>query len=159
MPKTGGTTMSWNDYYRRRDVIDAVLATRGTIEDAFTQAPDAAAVFADTNELLLALDHKWTRALTARIGLALSDQVSADTDGDRVDAVSAAWRRAVAENPTLRRLLDENSNGVLADAAAREHRMLALAAGLAEFTEPNEVLERVGGAFAALLRGRVPAAA
>jgi hypothetical protein len=154
MPKTGGTTMSWNDYYRRRDVIDAVLATTGTIEDAFTQVPDAAAVFADTDELLLALDHKWTRALTAHIGLALSD-----TERDRVDAVSAAWRRAVADNPTLRRLLDENSNGVLADAAAREHRMLALAAGLAEFTEPNEVLERVGGAFAALLRGRVPAAA
>ncbi|MFC0539990.1 hypothetical protein [Kutzneria chonburiensis] len=146
--------MSWNDYYRRRDVIDAVLATTGTIEAAFTQVPDAAAVFADTDELLLALDHKWTRALTARIGLALSD-----TERDRVDAVSAAWRRAVADNPALRRLLDENSNGVLADAVAREHRMLALAAGLAEFTEPNEVLERVGGAFAALLRGRVPAAA
>ena len=146
--------MSWNDYYRRRDVIDAVLATTGTIEDAFTQVPDVAAVFADTDELLLALDHKWTRALTAHIGLALSD-----TERDRVDAVSAAWRRAVADNPTLRRLLDENSNGVLADAAAREYRMLALAAGLAEFTEPNEVLERVGGAFAALLRGRVPAAA
>ncbi|EWM12785.1 hypothetical protein KUTG_03089 [Kutzneria sp. 744] len=154
MPKTGGTTMSWNDYYRRRDVIDAVLANPGTIEEAFTQVPDAAAVFADTDELLLALDHKWTRALTARIGLALSD-----AEGDRVDAVSAAWRRAVAENPTLRRLLDDNATGVLADATAREHRMLALAAGLAEFTEPNEVLERVGGAFAALLRGRVPAAA
>ncbi|MFI9388773.1 hypothetical protein [Kutzneria sp. NPDC052558] len=146
--------MSWNDYYRRRDVIDAVLATAGPIEEAFTQVPDAAAVFADTDELLLALDHKWTRALTARIGLALSD-----TEGDRVDAVSAAWRRAVAENPALRRLLDENATGVLADATAREHRMLALAAGLAEFTEPNDVLERVGGAFAALLRGRVPAAA
>jgi len=146
--------MSWNDYYRRRDVIDAVLAAAGPIEEAFTQVPDAAAVFADTDELLLALDHKWTRALTARIGLALSD-----AEGDRVDAVSAAWRQAVAENPTLRRLLDENSSGVLADATAREHRMLALATGLAEFTEPNEVLERVGGAFAALLRGRVPAAA
>lgn len=146
--------MSWNDYYRRRDVIDAVLAVPGPIGEAFTQVPDAAAVFADTDELLLALDHKWTRALTARIGLALTD-----TDGDRVDAVSAAWRQTVAENPALRRVLDENSGGVLADAAAREHRMLALAAGLAEFTEPNDVLERVGGAFAALLRGRVPAAA
>lgn len=146
--------MSWNDYYRRRDVIEAVLATPGTVEEIFTQVPDAAAVFADTDELLLALDHKWTRQLTARIGLALSN-----TEGDRVDAVAAAWRRAVAENPSLRRILDENSAGVLADATAREHRMLALAAGLAEFTEPNDVLERVGGAFAALLRGRVPAAA
>ena len=146
--------MSWNDYYRRRDVIDAVLATAGPIEEAFTRVPDAAAVFATTDDLLLALDHKWTRALTARIGLALSD-----TEGDRVDAVSAAWRQAVTENPALRRILDENSGGVLADAAAREHRMLALAAGLGEFTEPNDVLERVGGAFAALLRGRVPAAA
>ena len=146
--------MSWNDYYRRRDVIDAVLATTGTIEDAFTQVPDAAAVFADTDELLLALDHKWTQQLTARIGLALSE-----TEGDRVDAVAAGWRRTVAENPALRRILDENSGGVLADATAREHRMLALAAGLAEFDEPNDVLERVGGAFAALLRGRVPAAA
>lgn len=146
--------MSWNDYYRRRDVIDAVLASRGPIEEIFTQVPDAAAVFTDTDELLLALDHKWTRALTARIGLALSD-----AEGDRVDAVSTAWRQAVAENPSLRRILDENSGGALADATAREHRMLALAAGLGEFTEPNDVLERVGGAFAALLRGRVPAAA
>jgi hypothetical protein len=155
MPKTGGTTMSWNDYYRRRDVIDAVLASPGPIEETFTRVPDAAAVFADTDELLLALDHKWTQRLTARIGLALSD----NTEGDRVDAVSAAWRQTVAENGALRRLLDENSGGVLADAAAREHRMLALAAGLAEFDEPNELLERVGAAFAALLRGRVPAAA
>ncbi|MFC0437322.1 hypothetical protein [Kutzneria buriramensis] len=151
--------MSWNDYYRRRDVIDAVLAHPGAIGETFTQVPDAAAVFADTDELLLALDHKWTQQLTARIGLALSEIDRPDTEGDRVDAVSAAWRRAVAENPALRRILDENSGGVLADATAREHRMLALAAGLAEFTEPNEVLERVGGAFAALLRGRVPAAA
>ena len=146
--------MSWNDYYRRRDVIDAVLANPGPIDEVFDRIPEAATVFADTDELLLALDHKWTRALTARIGLALSD-----AEGDRVDAVSAAWRRTAAENPSLRRILDENTGGVLTDAAAREHRMLALAAGLAEFAEPNDVLERVGGAFATLLRGRVPAAA
>ena len=147
--------MSWSDYYRRRDVIDAVLASAGPIEEIFTGIPAAAEVFATTDELLLALDHKWTQQLTGRIGMALSEE----TDGDRVDAVSAAWRRTVAENPRLRRLLDDNAGGVLADATAREHRMLALAAGLAEFNEPNEVLERVGGAFAALLRGRVPAAA
>jgi hypothetical protein len=153
MPKTGGTTMGWNDYYRRRDVIDAVLAVPGTIDQIFARVPDAAAVFADTGELLLALDHKWTQQLTARIGLALSD-----AEGDRVDAVAAAWRQAVAENAALRRILDENA-AALPEATAREHRMLALAAGLGEFTEPDDVLERVGAAFAALLRGRVPAAA
>ena len=45
--------MSWNDYYRRRDVIDAVLATAGPIEEAFTRVPDAAAVFATTDDLLI----------------------------------------------------------------------------------------------------------
>ena len=40
----------------------------------------------------------------------------------------------------------------LAEATAREHRMLAIAAGLAEEHEPEQDITRVGRAFLKLLR-------
>lgn len=147
--------MSWNDFYRRRDVIDATLRLARRDPDGtlpFDKVPHAAEVFSGPDELLQALQYKWTQLLTGRIGLALS-AAEHSPSVDRVEAVASAWQQTAAEHEVLRRVLDAHATTTLSGATAREQRMLALAAGLAEMTEPAEVIERIGSAFAVLLRG------
>jgi hypothetical protein len=131
--------MSWNDFYRRRDALDAVLSRdpAGPLEFDRT-------VFATADELLLALHHRWLQQLTGRLGVALAD------NDDRVDAVSKTWRALAAEQPALRGVLDVH----LADpeAVEREERLLALTSGLADLSEPPAEVSRIGAAFLALIR-------
>src|SRR5689334_6786048 len=65
-----GTSMSWADFYRRRDSIDAAL------EHARQRRPGRLplGVFSDEDELLLAMHYKWLMALTGRVELALVEQ-------------------------------------------------------------------------------------
>jgi hypothetical protein len=105
--------MSWADFYRRRDSIDAALehARQGR------PGPMPLGVFSDEDELLLALHHKWLMALTGRVELALVEQ-----RGDPVQACAA-------EHEVLRRVLDEHADRpALRPAIDGEHRLLALAA-------------------------------
>ncbi|MGQ0842030.1 hypothetical protein [Actinokineospora sp.] len=153
--------MSWNDFYRRRDALDAVLrAARHNTEGPlpFVEVPGVAEVFARPADLLLALHYQWTMKLTGRVGLAQAD-AERDPSIDLVDAVSRAWRTTAAEFPVLRRLLDANADnyaGALRPAVAAEQRMLALAAGLAEPYESRIEITRVGAAFLTLLRSTPP---
>src|SRR5258708_2062586 len=101
--------MGWSDFYRRRDVLDGVLATaeRNPMSPLpFAEIPHATTVFAGTDDLLLALHHKWTRLLTNAIGWTLANPDY--SEHNRVDAVSAAWHGLAGHHPTLRRLLDEH---------------------------------------------------
>ncbi|MFC5287622.1 hypothetical protein ACFPM7_11230 [Actinokineospora guangxiensis] len=141
--------MSWSDYYRRRDALDAVLdqAARDP-EGPLPFGEQAAAEFADRRELLLALHYRWSVRLTGRVGMAQAD-AERDPSADRVDAVARAWRATAAEHPVLRRVLDAHPVG---PAVAGEQRMLALAAGLAEIDEPAAEITRVGAAYLALIR-------
>lgn len=151
--------MSWGDYYRRRDAIDLVLTrarhhrAAGRPFDELDTVPDA---FADREELALALQYKWSQLLTGRVAVALADAGQA-ADVDHVDAVATAWRTTARTNPELRALLD----GYVADAGPTfletqryEQRMVALAAGLADGTEPTDETTRIGAAFLGLVRGR-----
>lgn len=109
-------------------------------------------MFAGRGELLLALQHRWTLLLTARLELAMLD---ADTGGDRVDAVANAWRELAGAEPVLRRVLDAHLDDAEPEhtrAVEYEHRMLALWSGLAEPTEPAGEAARIGRALAGLLR-------
>lgn len=140
--------MSWNDFYRRRDVIDAVLrqARRtGQTEVPFEEIPSATEVFTDRAELLAALHYRWMLRLTGHLELALHEH------GDRVEAATAAWRRLAGEEPTLRRLLDAHA-AAIPTAIAHEQRILALVTGLADVREPAEDIERIGAAFLALAK-------
>jgi hypothetical protein len=149
--------MSWSDFYRRRDAMDAVLEHARRDPEAmlpFAEVPEVAEIFAGPEELLLALHYRWTMRLTGRVSLA---QAEAELDPriDRVDAVAAAWRATAAEFPVLRGLLDANaglSGAVLRPAVEGEQRMLALAAGLAEPHESPQEITRIGATFLALLR-------
>ncbi len=143
--------MSWSDFYRRRDALDAVLDQAAADPEGPLPFPEqAAAEFADRRELLLALHYRWSVRLTGRVGMAQAD-AERDPSVDRVDAVAQAWRATAAEHPVLRRVLDAHPAG-LAAAVAGEQRMLALAAGLAEIDEPADEIARVGAAFLTLIR-------
>ena len=149
--------MSWTDFYRRRDALNAVLEhahrnPEGTLP--YAEVPEAAAEFAGPADLLLALHHKWIMKLTGRLGVALSE-AGRNPDVDQVDAVLAGWRATAAEHPTLRRLLDAGMSEHAAElrpAIEGEQRLLALAAGLAEPRDTAEEITRVGATLLALLR-------
>lgn len=137
--------MSWSDFYRRRDALDAVL--RAAAGDPAAPLAFDRDVFADEDELLLALHHRWLQQLTGRLGAALED-----SDDDRVETVARTWRVLAAEQPVLRAVLDAHLTS--AEAIEREQRVLALTAGLAELSEPNAEIARVGAAFQGLIRTR-----
>lgn len=154
--------MTWNDFYQRQHAIRAVLDHAREHPSApldLEAVPAAAAVFTDRDELLRALQHKWSRSLTGRIDIGVED-ADADPRGDRVEAVSAAWRRTTADNPVLRLVLDSHADEpAITGLLRQERRMLAVSAGLAEPNEPAAELDRVGAAFLGLLRTSTSSAA
>jgi len=129
--------MGWQDFYRRRDELNAA------VEQGELRTSD---VFTDTAELLLALHHRWTQRLTARVELATVDPAA-----DLVDAVGEAWRRTAEDNAQLRELLDKHA-AELRPFTEAEHRMLASSAGLTEETDDAEETAAIGAAFVALQR-------
>ncbi|MEU3271837.1 hypothetical protein ABZ639_13385 [Saccharomonospora sp. NPDC006951] len=155
--------MSWEDFYRRRDLIDAVLdaAKSGTAEPPWRAVPAAVREFGGEEQLLLALQYKWSQALGGRLraedsGPEDAGDVRGGGDRDQIDAVARAWLAAARDNATLRELLDAamTTSPALRAAGDAELRMLAIAAGLAEPGEPDAEVTEVGNAFVALLRGR-----
>jgi hypothetical protein len=145
----GGEAMSWTDYYQRRDALDSVLVRAQ--RDPNGPLPRSEA-FSGPAELLLALHYRWTLKLTGALGVALS------SDQDPVDAVSAAWRTTVTDNPTLHAVLSAHAPRYpeLRPMLDAEKRTLALSAGLAEPHEPVDEITRVGTAFEALLQTAAP---
>jgi hypothetical protein len=152
--------MSWNDFYRHRDVMNDVLrqARRNPEgELPFAEVAEAEELFGTKQDLLLALHHKWTRLLNGylRAESACPDDTLADAqENDQIDAVSRAWKKAAKEHETLRAVLDAHlgeSPALLAMHQA-DLRMLAVTAGLADAREPIAEITKVGVAFDALLR-------
>lgn len=154
--------MSWEDFYRRRDTIAAVLHAAERAPDGplpFTEA-GAGEVFRDERELLLALHYQWMQVMTgqlrAELGLPEDGDRPAGEDGrDPSDGAARAWRRAADEHTTLRAVLDANLErypDVGFGALERERRVLAIAAGLAEPDEHPAEAAKVGAAFLALTR-------
>lgn len=148
--------MSWNDFYRRRDALAAAVRHASRHPEhtlSLTDIPAARDVFHDEGELLLALQHKWTQALTGRISLALQD-LDSGAETDSVDAVSKAWRRTARDHAELRAILDAHAEAyteVLRPGREMELRMLALASGLATSSESADTTTQVGAALLSLL--------
>jgi len=135
---TQGATMGWQDFYARRDALNAA------IEAGELRTSDA---FPDEHELLLALHHRWTQRLTARVELA-----ELETE-DPVDAVGAAWRQTAEDNKPLRTLLDAHADTLaLRPLINAEHRTLARTAGLTEPGDSAEEEAQIGAAFVTLQR-------
>ncbi|MBB4685180.1 hypothetical protein [Amycolatopsis jiangsuensis] len=151
--------MSWNDFYRRREILDSAVrhARRAPAEPLeLGRIPGATEVFGTEEALLLALHHQWSRRLGGhlRTEFAAPEDATADGAGDQVDAVSRAWRRALEGHETLRELLDGAVERcpALVPLHEAELRMLAITAGLVDPGEPRAEVTKVGHAFGALLR-------
>ncbi|SFQ45769.1 hypothetical protein [Amycolatopsis rubida] len=149
--------MSWTDFYRRREILDAAVrqarrAPRAPL--SLAEIPGAAEEFGTEENLLRALQYKWTQLLSGYLRAEFADPDEADLPGDQVDAVTRAWRQAQRDHEDLRAALD----GALERCPALEplHRtelhMLALTAGLAEPDEPADEIVKVGRTLDALMR-------
>lgn len=156
--------MSWNDFYRRRDIMDAAIEQARRDPQAplpFEEISGAKETFGSEEGLLLALHYRWMQALSGHLRAAVAGpEDTADVPGgwesDHVEAVSKAWRAAVRENPTLHALLEAGAERYPALRSAHEDelRVLALTAGLADPGEPRDEVARIGGTLVALLRNK-----
>lgn len=137
------TTMTVSDYLE----LNAIL------ERAASQ-PDSEAAISD--EHLVALQRRWTRALSARL-----DQTLEFAERPFTDAVPATWRELAAEQATLRRVLDvaEPHSAALRAAMSTEFRQLALAGGMVGVDDPDVRAARLGRAYRNLIRSGVSVAA
>ncbi|MDT8914422.1 hypothetical protein [Amycolatopsis sp. PS_44_ISF1] len=152
--------MSWTDFYRRREILEAAIRHAGRAPGEplmLEEIPGAADVYGSEDNLLLAMQYKWSQLLGGHLRAELADPADAEADAmdrDQVDAVSRAWRRAQSDNEALRAVLDGAQERC--PALARQHegelRMLALTAGLAEPGEPAAEITKVGHALDALVR-------
>ncbi|MGH3362182.1 MAG: hypothetical protein ACRDOM_06960, partial [Nocardioides sp.] len=141
-------------YHRRAAVLRDVVARldRG---DELTLAPDELAVFDDHADVLRALHDLWTRRVETRVDLALELGHCSREDG-----VVRAWREVAAELPGVRRVLDEHADHpALRAHELNEHRLLAVAAGLAALDDPIAHSAAAGARLVATLRGSSTVAA
>jgi len=139
----------WAAYHRRAQAVNAVIAQldrTATAEPAWTD--ELAEVFADRDDLLVALHDRWTRRLEGRIDMAA--ELSLESNAD---VVADAWRQVAAELPGVRRVLDANADHpALRKHELHEHRMVAIAADLAAMVDPVEWAAARGIRFVAELR-------
>ncbi|WP_410660634.1 hypothetical protein [Amycolatopsis sp. lyj-112] len=151
--------MSWNDFYQRRDILEAALRQAGHHPSralSLAEIPGATKYFATEEELLAALQYKWTQVLGGHLRAEMTDPDYADEDVafDRVEAVTRAWNRTIAEHENLREVLDAALERCPALVPSHEAglRTLALTAGLADGDEPTAEITKVGATFGTLLR-------
>ncbi len=148
-------TTAWENYHRR-----AAMMRR--IQQRIEQSPtgdlpwDAtiAQVFADREDLLIALHQVWSNRLAAQVELAL------ETDCESVtESVVRARRDLGYRFPGLRRILDSYADDpALAHFERVEHRLLAVAAGLATLDDPMLEAAAAGARLADMAAAAVPAA-
>ncbi|KAF0963784.1 hypothetical protein [Rhodococcus sp. T7] len=102
--------MGWDDFHRRNRATDAVLEyahRTGQTSLPFAEVPLATTIFENRNDLLLALQAKWSKILAGYLEYELFD----DNENSGMNSqylAELAWKKAVARQPTLRRLLDSN---------------------------------------------------
>lgn len=149
------TSTTWTEHHRRAAALNDVVATIEANPGNDLPWPDIAAeTFRDKDDLLIALHDLWTRRLQARIDLAL------EIDDSALDAsVGNAWHAVAAEMPGVRTLLDRYADDpALRRSEDAEHRLVAVAAGLATLGDPLVRTAKLGRAFVAKARELGPPA-
>ena len=146
-----GRSSGWESYHLRADAVKGVLARlERSIELPWDD--DLASVFLDPDDLLEALHAVWTRRLLARVDLALETGT-----GTPRQSVEEAWRGTRAQLPALRALLDRyEGTEVARRCAAGEHRLMAVAAGLATLSDPAPHSARIGAELVSGFRPSAP---
>ncbi|SEM28803.1 hypothetical protein [Rhodococcus maanshanensis] len=91
--------MSWNDFHARGAVLQLVME-RARVDPGdpglFVDLPDMEKLFGGPDGVLLALEHRWTTHLAAKLDQAIEDGAPPNT----------AWNELTAEQPVLRAVLD-----------------------------------------------------
>ena len=131
---------AWDNYHLRTAQLRDVIAQldRSPDEDVVWD-PSTTSAFADLDDLLRALHEVWTRRLTAAVENAL------EVEGGGVDAVGRAWQLVSDQLPTVRHVLDHYADHpTMRHQELLEHRMLAVAAGLAPLNAPLAHSARLG---------------
>ena len=99
--------MTWDEHRRRAAALDAVLAhaaANPTADLPLTEMPGLLALFGDRRGLVLALQHRWSQLLWARLSADLSTSSLKESSLHSVQA----WRECAEANRVLRRLLDRH---------------------------------------------------
>lgn len=147
--------MNWENRRQSRRLVDELLRTAETCPNGVPALADLshADLPVGPDGRWLALQDRWLSLLTGHLGATLR-ATDGQPDGDRLDAVMAAWRDLAERQPTLRRLLDSSTvdTPAVRAAAHREARLLAMSAGLAAVGERPEQVAEVGSVFRCLLR-------
>lgn len=128
--------MSWTEFRARKAVLDAVLDQArvvGPDRIDIDRVPDVERLFGGTDNVLLALAHRWNTHLQAKLENAI------DTGLDP----AAAWTELAGEQPTLRAVLDAGArrSAALREAAKGEARTIHATTAL---MVPNILQNRVG---------------
>jgi hypothetical protein len=102
--------MTWDEHRRRSAALDAVLAYAASNPDAdlpFTEMPALLALFGDRRGLVLALQHRWSQLLWARLTADMRTSTANRLKGTALQSVQV-WRECADANRMLRRLLDRH---------------------------------------------------
>lgn len=105
--------MSWTEFRERRQVLEEVLsraATDPSIVRRLGEVPGARQFFRSPDEILLALQHRWSGHLAALLDQAVEDGT----------APRDAWLHLAAEQSALRAVLDAGAG--VSTALRREQR-------------------------------------
>lgn len=111
--------MGWTDCHARKAILDTVVA-RARIDPAgpllFDGFPDVDRLFGGADGVLLALHHRWTTHLAAKLDQAI----------EHGDPTQTSWEELSSEQPTLRAVLDAAVGRSVAPRAAQlgERRMI-----------------------------------
>ncbi|UPK76238.1 hypothetical protein MU582_06245 [Nocardioidaceae bacterium SCSIO 66511] len=122
--------MTWDAYHRRNDALRKVASSADRRRDGVLPwgEYDTDQIFDSADDLLLALQMRWTTRLRAYVHAELDEQPV-----DLAAAAARAWRLAAADLPGTRAILDaQEANPALGPARAKELAFLASAAGLAD---------------------------
>ncbi|UYM04104.1 hypothetical protein [Solicola gregarius] len=122
--------MTWDAYHRRNDALRTIASAADRRRDGVLPwgEYETDLVFDSADDLLLALQMRWTTRLRAYIHLELDEQPL-----DLEAAAARAWRLAAADLPGIRAILDAHeARPALAPARTKELAFLASAAGLSD---------------------------
>ena len=110
--------MSWNDYHARMEILNTVLerAHRDPSAALDLAGLDVDRLFGSADNVLLALEHRWSTQLAARLDQAIEHGIPTRIVRDKLSA----------ELPTLRALLDAagRNSHQLRSAQRNEQRMI-----------------------------------
>lgn len=142
---------AWKSYHQRSAALREVVAhldAGGATDPEWND--DLARVFGDPDGLLRALHDLWSRRLEARIEMALD--VGEDLPAE---CVASAFFEVEAELRGVRRVLDAHAHDeALRKHEQHEHRLVAIAAGMAGPADPLPYAAAAGARLVANIRAQ-----